>query len=58
MTVSILTTFYDQQFVNKQSVSPTNTRSDQWSFERLRRADGGYWVAETCCQYSVFLTVN
>jgi hypothetical protein len=29
MTVSILTTFYDQGIDNKQSVSPTNKSSDQ-----------------------------
>jgi hypothetical protein len=29
MTASILTTFYNQRFDNKQSVSPTNKRADQ-----------------------------
>jgi hypothetical protein len=42
MTASILTTFYKQGFDNKQWVYPTNKRSDQWLFERLRRPDDGY----------------
>jgi hypothetical protein len=55
MTASILTTFYDQVFNNNSNKCPIQTeRSDQWSFERLRRPDDGYCLAETCRQCGVF----
>jgi hypothetical protein len=58
ITASNLTTLYDQEFDNKQSVSPTNKSSDQWSFECLRRPDYDYEVAETCRQYSVLVKIK
>jgi hypothetical protein len=53
MTASILTTFYEQVFNNNKCPIQTE-RSAQWSFERLRRPDDGYCLAETCGQCSVF----
>jgi hypothetical protein len=57
MTASILTTFL-RSGVWQRTISISYKHSDQWSFERLRRPDDGYWVAETCHQYSLFLTIN
>jgi hypothetical protein len=54
MTASILTTFYDQDFDNNNKCPVQTERSDQWSFERLRRPDDGYCLAETRRQCSVF----
>jgi hypothetical protein len=54
MPDSILTTFYDQFFNNNNKCPIETERDDQWSFERLRRHDNGYCLAETCHQCSVF----
>jgi hypothetical protein len=55
MIASTLITFYDQGFNNNNNKCPIQTeRSDQWSFECLRRPDNGYCLAETCRQCSVF----
>jgi hypothetical protein len=44
LTASTLTTFYDQVFNNNNNKCHIQTeRSDEWSFERLRRPDDGYF---------------
>jgi hypothetical protein len=54
MTASILTIFYDQVFNNNDKCPIQTERSDQWTFECLRRLDDGCCLAETCRQRSVF----